>query len=329
MAGKPAVQAIIHGHRRAEVWHNQPVRLHRGACAGTLMPHSAVRNPSRIVIAHPLPLRQVVAPARKELCYFSPFKRWLQRNRISPASSWALYMAAFSGPLSLRRELDQSRGNRRRGMGAAAAELDASCEAAGRLSFEACPFYLGERKTAAHVHHVFPALRAVAILRNPRERTVSAFNDYVRMGRIRGQNATANGMDAIVRYKIDQLASGQRTLESFDMRILTSGVYIHGLEAWGQQLSNSQLLVIRSEDMFADVPGTVARMDSFLGLTPRSQMRRHYSVSNRNPIKKSRASRELNMTLDAFFAPYNEGLYEWAARRSIPFPRWENASVQG
>ena len=50
--------------------------------------------------------------------------------------------------------------------------------------------------------HVFPTLRAVAILRNPRERTVSAFNDYVRMGRIRGQNATANGMDAIVRQKL-------------------------------------------------------------------------------------------------------------------------------
>jgi len=42
---------------------------------------------------------------------------------------------------------------------------------------------------AARIHAVFPALRAIAVLRNPRERTVSAFNDYVRMGIIRYEGA--------------------------------------------------------------------------------------------------------------------------------------------
>ena len=44
-------------------------------------------------------------------------------------------------------------------------------------------------EAAARIHAVFPALRAIAVLRNPRERTVSAFNDYVRMGIIRYEGA--------------------------------------------------------------------------------------------------------------------------------------------
>ena len=49
-------------------------------------------------------------------------------------------------------------------------------------------------RAAPLIRRAFPALRCVAVLRNPRERTVSAFNDYVRMGRIRGGNASAAGM---------------------------------------------------------------------------------------------------------------------------------------
>ena len=76
------------------------------------------------------------------------------------------------------------------------------------------------------------------------------------------------GMEAVLGEKVNLLRVGARTLESFDMRILTSGVYIHGLESWGRELPPTQLLVIRSEDMFADVRGTVLWIDSFLGLRP-------------------------------------------------------------
>ena len=104
-------------------------------------------------------------------------------------------------------------------------------QAEGKLAFEGCPFYLGEHLAPVMLQRVFPRLKVMAVLRNPRERTVrprhrgtprsssalrkatmrlllvvrlqwrlmpgqrlsacpspwqvSAFNDYVRMGRRR------------------------------------------------------------------------------------------------------------------------------------------------
>ena len=268
---------------------------------------------------------QVTSPVRKEMCFFSSFKRHLQRHRELPSSSWRLYTNGFAGGRSGRHGGGRGAGRGRRAAQKLSRRGIDVCQAAGRLSFEACPFYLGEVSAAAMIHRVFPELQLVAILRNPRERTVSAFNDYVRMGRIHGSNATADGMEALVRERIALLRSGKRTLESYDMRILTSGAYIHGLEAWGRTWPTSQLLVLQSEDLFADTRRVMERVHAFLRLRPRQAD--EWQVSNKNTMRsRSRASRALNETLDAFFAPYNERLYEWAALRGVSFRRWENAS---
>ena len=140
------------------------------------------------------------------------------------------------------------------------------CVASGRRAFEACPFYLGEVHAPMALRTVFPHLRAIAVLRNPRERTTSAFNDYVRVGRIRRANATASGMESLIYEKLRLLATKQRTLESFDMRMLTSGVYIHGLRKWGDPGTwpQRQLLVLRSEDLFGSTVATMGRVQKFL-----------------------------------------------------------------
>ena len=125
-------------------------------------------------------------------------------------------------------------------------------------------------------------------------------------------NATAAGMESLVFEKMRLIATKQRTLESFDMRILTSGVYIHGLRKWGDEHTwpQKQLLVLRSEDLFARTQATMARVQAFLGLEAPFPAHALRMVRNKNPIRKSRPSRRLNQTLDAFFAPYNEELYD-------------------
>ena len=151
--------------------------------------------------AHP----QVHQPARKELCYFSDFKRHLTNYRSPTATSWPNYVAAFSGHAALQHSIRQTRRGRRskgegkgEGKGAGKGEGkneskgrrwwhgrrlssgghpnvpgSAQCEELGKLAFEGCPFYLGEHRAAVRLHAVFPSLRVIAILRNPRERTVS------------------------------------------------------------------------------------------------------------------------------------------------------------
>ena len=319
---------------------------------------------------------QVQKPAIKELCFFSPFKRHLQRHRPSvPSSNWSLYVAAFAGPrvyqrvyatggFAVRGLHGGGRGARRGGGGgflrrrareAAAAEAAASpgrrlgsvaeaapyaaapyaaaaaarCGAGGMQGFEACPFYLGEVAAARVLRAAFPALRVLAVLRSPRERTVSAFNDYVRVGRIRGRDASsAAGMEQLVRAKIAQLASGSAHAETFALRILTSGIYIHGLRAWGRHWPAAQLLLLRAEDVFADTPAEMARVQAFLRLRAPFEARALRTVRNRNPLaSKARPSAALSAALDAFFAPHNEALYAWLAARGVPWTRWENATT--
>ena len=245
----------------------------------------------------------------------------MQRNRPNaPSNNWDNYVAAFSGRIMTASFEPQARFRR----GAA------SCEHEGKHAFEACPFYLGEVHAAKAIRLAFPHLKVLAVLRNPRERAVSAFNDYVRVGRIRGPNASSAGMDAVLHEKVALLRSGARALESFDMRILSSGVYIHGLRAWSNHWPGSSMLVLRSEDLFGATEVVMGRVQRFLGLSASfpSDALRH--VSNRNTLpSKSRPSRRLNATLDGFFAPYNAQLYAWAAARGIPFGRWENASSSG
>jgi len=276
--------------------------------------------------AHP----QIATPANKELCFFSPFKRYIQRNQPLPSSNWNLYTASFAGTsayMHAEQALGIVRGRRRSRpefvQGRRLQQGSTNCEARQLHAFEACPFYLGEVEAATMIHTVFPSLHLVAILRNPRERTISAFNDYVRMGHIRGRKASALGMDALVRQKISMLERGERGLEDFDMRILTSGCYIYGLEEWGRVWPTAQLLVLRSEDMFYDTAKTMGRLHSFLGLEQQPQ--RNWGVSNRG-TKKAAASNSLDGVLDAFFAPYNARLYAWADQRGLRFERWPNAT---
>lgn len=270
---------------------------------------------------------EVKQPARKELCFFSEFKRSLQRYCLSPASSWPLYTRAFAGRTAVRR----SHGRRAAAPARRLAESAETCE--GKQAFEGCPFYLGEHKAAVQLRVVFPALRAIAVLRNPRERTISAFNDYVRMGRIQhtskaGAGQRADRMAELVENKVGLVRSGARGFESFDVRLLTSGVYIHGLRKWGDVWPAQQLLVLRAEDMFTQTASQMARVRTFLGLRSAFSPAMISKVYNNN-AQGSRAKplARTNSTLDVFFAPFNAQLYAWCAARGVPFAPWPNASA--
>ena len=108
------------------------------------------------------------------------------------------------------------------------------------------------------------------------------------------------------------------------MRILTSGVYIHGLRSWGEVWPTRQLLVLRSEDMFADAVGVMKRVQDFLQLPRAIPSSRVQRVANRNSHSvKAKPSRNVNATLDAFFAPYNAQLYAWMEVQGRQFKPWD------
>ena len=116
--------------------------------------------------------------------------------------------------------------------------------------------------------------------------------------------------------------------------------------------------------MFASTVETMGQVQRYLGLSTPFPAAALKHARNQNKEKsRSRPSRHLNTTLDgechvamtqdfkrrlllqltlscglltgarsnsaplaAFFAPYNEELYAWAAVRKLSFARWENAT---
>ena len=293
---------------------------------------------------------QVHRPARHVMCFFSEFKRHIdlqhsqqaRAGQQTPAdlqysTSWPHYQAGIAGPpvLHSRKGLDKEGTPSERSEREATwthAVADAAAECSTQQAFEVCPFYLGEPRVPGLLYRTFPQLRVVAVLRNPRDRTVSAFNDHMAMARSKLSENEANGwLEKLVGHTVALVASGNRSLEDFDVRVLTSGVYIHGLRSWGEVWPTQQLLVLRSEDMFADAVGVMDRVQDFLQL-PRAirpsrmhaDQRRRQRVTSRKLSKlKAKPSRNVNATLDAFFAPYNDKLYAWMEAQGRDFTPWD------
>ncbi|KAL1530335.1 hypothetical protein AB1Y20_001244 [Prymnesium parvum] len=77
--------------------------------------------------------------------------------------------------------------------------------ASAKHAYEACPFYLGEAHAAARLRVTFPELRLVMVLRNPWARTLSAFHDYIRHGRIAAVERSVLGMERLIIAKAHHL----------------------------------------------------------------------------------------------------------------------------
>lgn len=347
-----APKGTSHAYASSVVWPAD------AACKPSFMVIGAPKSGSTSLFTYLAEHPQVQRPAVKEACFFSPFKRSMQfRQSTAPSRSWSLYTAGFAGADAFSQAVaglpvediavrepgrgfarggrllfeQEARGRgrgRSRGRGRGrrqwrpevASAAAAACASGERRAFEACPFYLGEPGAAWAVRRVFPEIRLVGVLRNPRERTVSAFNDYARMGRIRGAGTTAAAMEVLIKEKVALVRSGQRSLEDFDVRMLTTGVYIHGLRAWGEAFPAAQLLLLRTEDLAQSPEASMAAVQRFLGLS--ASGRSDWSHHNANRGRRAAASAAVNATLDEFFAPYNEQLYTWARARGIPFARW-------
>ena len=197
------------------------------------------------VIAHP----QVAAPTHKELHFFD--------NNYFRGLPW--YRRHF--PLSLRR-------------------------GSPRLTGEASPYYLFHPAVPERVKATLPDVRLIAVLRDPVERAYSQYQHAVRDG-----HETLSFEDALERE--DERLAGERERLEQDPRYLsvahrhfsyrTRGLYAEQLEHWYATFPREQLLVLRSEDLFADPDGKLQGVYAFLGLEPFSLP--SYPALNQRPYE--------------------------------------------
>jgi Sulfotransferase domain len=234
----------------------------------------------RYLVEHP----QIVPAFRKELHFFD--------NNAGKGNTLR-YRAYF--PTSLyKRRFERTRGS-------------------DLITGEATPYYFYYPLTPERVRDVVPRARLIVLLRDPVDRAYSHYHHEVRLG-----NEKLSFEEAIERESERLDGERERILrggnyDSFSHRkhsYLSRGIYVDQLQNWRRSFPEEQLLVLKSEDLFADPAAIVGRTLNFLGLS--SLEREEYSKDNKGSYPGiDPATRRW---LVDYFRPYNDRLYDFLGR---------------
>ena len=180
------------------------------------------------------------------------------------------------------------------------------------ITGEASPYYLYHPHAARRASEVVPQAKLIALLRDPIDRAFSDYHDKTRQGRepLTFEEAIEAEESRLRGEKEKMLAD--ETYVSHNYRAfsyLARGIYVDQLQEWHNFFEREQLLVLKSEDMFEDITGTLKKVLDFLRLPdlkidvpPRAEDRNEGQYAPMKP-----ATREL---LRGYFAPHNQRLYE-------------------
>jgi Sulfotransferase domain len=179
-----------------------------------------------------------------------------------------------------------------------------------KLTGEASPYYLFHPLSAGRIAADLPDVKCIVMLRDPIERAFSHHWDRVKNGveTLSFEDAIAAEPERLAgerdRFLADPTYRGP-AYEHFSY--LARGRYAEQLAVWFDAIGRERILVLHSEDFYADPQAEFDRTLAFLGLAPhqREEFGRHHGNADR-PTVASETRREL----EAYFAPYNTALAE-------------------
>jgi hypothetical protein len=178
---------------------------------------------------------------------------------------------------------------------------------------EASPYYLFHPHTPKRVKALLPHVKLIALLRDPVERTFSAYHHQARRGSESLSFSQAIDQEpARLAGEIERLAKDE-TYRSFAHRhhsYLARGVYVDQLAAWFRVFPREQFLVIRSEDFFDDPAAVVETVLDHLEL-PRWLPPKFPRF---NSAEYGVMDDTIRRRLTEYFAPHNRSLYELLGR---------------
>lgn len=192
------------------------------------------------------------------------------------------------------------------------------------FAFESTPRYLFHPEAPARIAAVLPRVKMIAVLRDPTRRAISAYRMEVARGR-----EDLPMMEALLAEE-GRLA-GHASRGDHDTRAIwryaykQRGHYAEQLERYFALFDREQLLVLRSEDMFADPISTGRTITGFLGV---SDMPAEARFPHRRPgypkgtakLEQSAVTPEVEQYLTDYFAEHNRRLEQLLGRRMWPQP---------
>ena len=185
-------------------------------------------------------------------------------------------------------------------------ELHASAK-----TFEASPLYLFNPLTPRRIHKLLPDVKLIALLRNPAERTISHYFHEVRKGRearpieqaLTDQDDRLDQVVLMQDYKSDYFVN-----KSYKSR----SMYKQQLDRYYEYFGKDQILVLSSENFFAEPTAALGRVYDFLGVEPDFRM---LDLTPRNvATNRTRVDQDVYDYLSDFFQPHNHELFELAGQ---------------
>jgi tetratricopeptide (TPR) repeat protein len=171
---------------------------------------------------------------------------------------------------------------------------------------EASPSYFDCREAPERLYRLFPEAKLIVLLRNPVDRAISQFY------RLTGLNWEARSLDRVISDEIERLSQNPEYIIGEEPgNYLARGRYIEFIKNWRAFFPPEQLLILKSEDFYADAATTVKKVLEFLDL-PEYQLS---DYQNANPGSYQRVNESVRDRLSDYFRPYNQEVEEYLGRQ--------------
>ncbi len=194
----------------------------------------------------------------------------------------------------------------------------------GDISFEASPSYLKHEHSAERIHQYDPNIKIICTLRDPVDRSFSAFQMYRRKYledkefftdwykecfdspvEIEPRNATE--LDSFGTFVKHEIAAHENN-RVIDLDILSHGMYYRKLTHYYQLFNRRNILVISARELLTASKRTMKTVGEFLGIDPGL-----FSVTDGETVfaggYTSQMTPEERQLLVDYFKPQNEQLF--------------------
>ena len=179
------------------------------------------------------------------------------------------------------------------------------------ITGEGAPYYMFHPLAPKRAAQMFPDLKLMFLLRDPIARAHSSYNKQCQIGKESlSFSAAIKSEEERIRGEHDKLCKdeGYSSANHKYFSYANRGIYINQLENWLQYFSREQMLIINSEDFYANPSQIYEKCLSFLGIP-------HYELKSYQQYNSSSYEQKIDSEtfsyLSNLFKPYNKKLFEF------------------
>jgi hypothetical protein len=185
----------------------------------------------------------------------------------------------------------------------------------GYVTGEASPYYMFYPHAARRASVVVPKAKLIVLLRNPIDRAYSHYQHQALRVKGEGQETLSfeQAVDAEerrLRGELERMLQDEHYMSPNhrNYSYLSRGIYVDQLLTWSRYYDRTQMLILKSENLFDDTLNTLAVTLDFLEI-PRWVPER-YSISNKGKYTEA-IDPTVRQRLEDYFRPHNLRLYEY------------------